>query len=185
MEISIEDILKKLNPENELETKIITNENFIIGCNYGEPRKGHPEGKVIYHILEVLRNVEKYSLPNNKDDLRLIGLIHDTFKFKVDRSKPKYGENHHGMLARRFAEGFNLNKGVLDIIELHDEAYLSWYSGNKTQNWNIAKERAQRLIQRLNNNLELYLTFYKCDNETGNKERENFNWFKGLIGIRD
>ena len=47
-----------IKPENHLEEQISHNPEFINGCYWGVPRSGHQEGKVIYHIRDVLRNVE-------------------------------------------------------------------------------------------------------------------------------
>ena len=102
-EIEIKELLK---PETELEKRIVSDSEFIEGANYGKPRSGHPEGQVVYHIREVLDNVEKFSGAHNREDLRIIALIHDTFKYRVDHTKPKGGMNHHAMIARKFAEKF-------------------------------------------------------------------------------
>ncbi len=177
----MENIAEIIKPENEIERTIAENEEFIRGCFYGKPRRGHPEGQVIFHIREVLDNVNKYGTSENKKDLRLIGFVHDTFKFKVDQTKPKSGENHHGFFARKFVETYTSNIKIHEIVELHDEGYLSWQKGNR-KGWAAGEERARVLIERLNRtgSLELYLTFYRCDNETGDKLRDNFEWFSGL-----
>lgn len=170
-------IRELINPETDLEKQIIRDPEFIVGAAYGRPRPGHPEGAVAYHIAEVLDNVKKYSNEFNRRDLRLIAIIHDAFKFKVDQSKPKEGENHHAMIARRFAEKFHLNNDILDIIELHDDAYNAWLSGRRG-NWRLAESRLEKLLLRLSDeNFELYKTFYQCDNETGDKDKLNFEWF--------
>lgn len=173
--IKIEELLK---PETELERQIMKDPEFIIGANWGKSRNGHPEGKVAYHIAEVLANVEKYSDESNRRELRLIAIIHDTFKHKVDQSQPKVGSNHHAMIARKFAEKFNIDNDVLDVIELHDEAYNAWSMGDRKGNWNGAEKRLEQLLHRLNDqDYKLYETFYMCDNETGNKTQESFEWF--------
>lgn len=175
-------IRELINPETDLEKKIIRDPEFIKGALYGRPRPGHPEGAVIYHIAEVLANVEKYSDILTRRDLRLIAIIHDTFKYKVDNSKPKVGENHHAMIARRFGEKYHINKDVLDIIELHDEAYNAWSMGGRRNDWKGAEKRMERLILRLTDeNFELYKTFYQCDNETGDKDKLNFEWFCNYV----
>ncbi|MEE9214347.1 MAG: HD domain-containing protein [Thermodesulfobacteriota bacterium] len=74
----------------------------------------------------------------SRSKLRLITLIHDTCKFKVDINKPKTGNNHHAVIARYFAEKYIDDTSILDIIELHDEAYLSWRKGHYTGNWQRA-----------------------------------------------
>ncbi len=55
--------------------------------------------------------------------LQLIALVHDTFKYRVDLSRPRTFGNHHAALARRFAERYIDDAMVLEIIELYDEAY--------------------------------------------------------------
>lgn len=179
--ITEETIQKTIKPETDLEKSIVRHPGFIEGALWGKPRKGHPEGAVITHIGHVLANVEKYATPGYRERLRLIAIIHDTFKNKVDDSKPRSGENHHAMIARRFAEGFISDEKLLDIIELHDEAYNSWCKGDRDKNWNKAEERAWNLIKRLGDSLELYLIFYRCDNETGDKESDNFIWFSNFV----
>jgi hypothetical protein len=177
--MNISEIIK---PETELEKRIVSEAEFIEGAKYGKPRPGHPEGQVVYHIREVLDNVEKYSNAENRAELRLIALIHDTFKYKVDNTKPKSGENHHAMIARRFAEKFpTISNAVLEIIELHDEAYNAWQQGGRKGKWWHAEDRAKRLIKRLGDNIDLYLVFYQCDNETGDKDQDNCNWFTDLV----
>jgi hypothetical protein len=173
-------IEKIIKPETELEKQILADKDFIAGANWGKPRRGHPEGQVISHIAEVLANVDKYSTTKNREKLRLIAIIHDSFKYKVDRDKPKVGENHHGMLARRFAEKYITDSKVLDIIELHDEAYNAWCKGDRDGKWEKAEERAYALIDQLDLSLDLFLTFYRCDNETGDKENHDFEWFNEL-----
>ncbi len=170
-----------LKPETELEKRIVSTPEFIEGANYGKPRHGHPEGQVGYHIREVLDNVDKISTPENRADLRLIALIHDTFKNKVDNTKPKAGMNHHAMIARKFAEKFiQIPEYVLDIIELHDEAYNAWQQGGRKGDWYKAEKRADALLGKLGteDRIHLYLEFYYCDNNTGDKEQENYHWFK-------
>lgn len=173
-----------LKPENGIEIAIVSNADFIEGASYGKPRSGHPEGAVKYHIKEVLENIDKF-YPDDPDrsDLRFIALVHDTFKHKVDQRKPKTGDNHHGMIARVFAQQYTQDNKVLKIIELHDEAYNSWGKGARRGDWLKAGTRAQKLIDELLlvGGLGLYIKFYKCDNRTGDKEQTNYDWFINLI----
>jgi hypothetical protein len=73
----------------------------------GAPRGGHPEGPVKFHIAEALANDERCATsPIRRRRLRIIALTHDTFKHQVDVTKPRAGENHHGMIALRFTERY-------------------------------------------------------------------------------
>lgn len=182
--MKLEEIKTLLKPETELEKRIINDPEFIEGANYGKPRPGHPEGQIVYHIREVLDNVEKMSTTKTRADLRLIALIHDTFKNKVDHTKPKAGINHHAMIARRFAEKFiQIPEYVLDVIELHDEAYNSWQQGGRKGDWYKAEKRATELLRKLQtyDRIYLYMTFYYCDNMTGDKDQENYEWFDNFV----
>ncbi len=171
-----------IKPETELENQIINDVDFIRGSSFGRPRHGHPEGEVIYHIKEVLANIDKYDFPN-REALRLIAITHDTFKYMVDRTKPKVGYNHHGMYARKFAEKYIENSDILFVIEHHDDAYNAWSMGDRNNQWNKAEQRANDLIRGLliEGNLDLYVNFFRCDNETGNKSQDCIEWFNKLI----
>lgn len=154
---------------------------WVEGAAWGEPRPGHPEGAVIAHIVEVLANVDDVAVDaGDRERLRLIALIHDTFKYRVDRSLPRTGENHHAMLARRFAERYIDDAGILEVIELHDEAYNAWAKGARTGNWAAAEARARRLVARLGGSIGFYERFYRADNETGSKNQAPLRWFEQL-----
>ena len=173
-----------IKPENGRETGICDDAEFQKGAIYGKVRSGHPEGKIIFHIKEVLENIDKfYADDEDRSDLRLIAILHDTFKHKVDQTKPKVGENHHGTIAERFALNFCHNTKVLTVIQLHDDAYNAWSAGGRHGDWYKAKRRAEKLINELNalDCLDLYLKFYRCDNATGDKSQENYEWFNDLI----
>lgn len=170
-------IEKIIKAETELERLILSDPELIEGALWGEPRRGHPEGKVVYHIKEVLDNIDKFADKFDRESLRLIAIIHDTFKHKVDRDKPRTGDNHHAMIARRFAEKYISDKDLLDIIELHDEAYNAWSVGSRRGDWRYAEKRALRLIERLGDSIDLFIKFYKCDGLTGDKKNDDFIWF--------
>lgn len=168
--------------ETDLEVEICADPVWQKGAVWGRPRPGHPEGQVRYHLVEVLANVERYATsPEERRDLRLIALIHDTLKYQVDPYQPRTGEYHHGMLARRFAERYLQDEALLEVIELHDEAYNSWCMGSRKRRWNAAEERAGLLIDRLGAQMALYLRFLRCDNETGSKQPDSVKWFIELV----
>lgn len=177
-----EDPFASLLSETELEQQIITSPEWVEGALWGEPRPGHPEGAVIYHILEVLNNVETfYGDSPLRENLRILTLIHDTFKHKVDRNLPVTGENQHGMIARRFAEQFIDDQGILNIIQWHDDAYSAWKKGAVLGDWEKANSTASKLIEALGKNVDLYLAFYQCDNRTGDKTQEPLEWFQNVV----
>ena len=52
------EIDKRIIPETLQEQQIIKNLDWREGVLWGKPRYGHPEGIVLYHIEEVIKNVE-------------------------------------------------------------------------------------------------------------------------------
>lgn len=167
---------------DETERAVVNSPAWRMGVMYGDPRPGHPEGAVLNHVNEVLVNVEKlYGHHTLIRKLRLIALVHDAFKFQVDSRLPRCGENHHGWYARRFAEQYTSDDEVLDVIELHDEAFNAWQNGVRDARWDKAERRVRLLIARLGAALPLYLAFFKCDNTTGSKEPAPLSWFHDCV----
>jgi hypothetical protein len=170
-------------PETPLEARIVSDPDWSEGAAWGEPRPGHPEGAVAAHIAEVLSNIELHALDrDDRERLRVVALIHDTFKHRVDRERPRRGENHHATIARRFAERHVDDREILEVIELHDEAYNAWRKGQHGGKWQAAEARAERLIERLGRSVGFYLRFYRADNAAGSKEQRPVVWFEELVG---
>ncbi|MBI2406315.1 MAG: hypothetical protein HYV25_01905 [Candidatus Harrisonbacteria bacterium] len=173
-----------IKPENETEERILRDPEWQQGAAWDKPREGHSEVKIISHIVEVLHNVDE--LPDvsehERAQLRLIALVHDAFKYRVDMSRPRFGENHHGALARKFAEKYTNDAVALNIIQRHDDAFNAWRNGHETGKWEQAKKRIRDLVIKKigRENLRSYLFFYQCDNETGIKEQECLEWFKKI-----
>jgi HD domain len=182
--ITIQDIETILQPETDLERFFIGLPHIQEGLLWGEPRYGHPEGKVLYHIVEIYKNIDCIIPPlsiKDRDTLRLITLLHDTFKYAEDKSYPRDWSKHHGILARLYAKPYISVKSTLDIIELHDEAYYCW----RLEVLEDAKDKAQlrlaQLLERLKGRLQLFYIFFKCDTATGDKTQAPVKWFEKKI----
>lgn len=194
-----------LRPETELERSIISHPDVIKGLWWGKPRGGHPEGQVVNHVKIIFDNilllvddghcgdaVIPAAVPRGSEmhlQLRLIAILHDSFKYAVDSRQPKHGENHHAMRARRFVEqNFNYSgftTQMLDVIELHDEAYNAWSCGNRDGRWDKAEGRLMKLLQRLDEHKsgELFTRFYQCDTHTDTNDRPDFDWYNKKSGF--
>lgn len=51
-------LIRLIKPETELERELLHTPEFQVGMCWGEPRFGHPEGKVGLHVREVLDNID-------------------------------------------------------------------------------------------------------------------------------
>lgn len=153
---------------------------FVEGMYWGKPRYGHPEGEVLYHVREVLDNVDK--IPNitiaEREKLRLITITHDTFKFAEIKATPRDWNLHHGILSRNFIQQFIADTTILDIVELHDEAYYCWRNTKNGNDYETIKYSLSDLLWRVNPYLKLYYLFFKCDTQTGDKTQQPLKWFE-------
>lgn len=175
---SVEQIIK---PEIKLERLLLQTPEFLEGMVWGEPRFGHPEGKVCLHVREVLDNID--FLPNLdaalRQRLRLVAIAHDAFKFCEDRSHPRDWSKHHGAIARRFMERFTDDQAVLDVIECHDDAYYAWRNTRPVAlGPDYQHKTLENLLHRVGHCIQLYYLFFKCDTQTGDKTQAPLKWFE-------
>lgn len=166
--------------ETPLERAVVSDHDWRRGVLWGQPRPGHPEGSVLAHIVEVLRNVDAfYGGDPYRPALRLIALVHDSFK---RQQRALSDGSSHGLLARRFAEHYVGDEGALEVIEWHDEAFKAWRLSDKKGDHEAAERRADALIARLGPHLDLFMAFYRCDSLTGDKTEEHCHWFMSRAG---
>jgi len=179
-------IEKFINPETVLEQRITQDKAWLEGAFWGTPRPGHPEGKIIYHIHEVLANVDKATQQSSvRQQLRLIAIIHDTFKHLEEKVRPRTDwTKHHAVYASTFAQKYIKDKAVINVIKHHDEAFYAWRSycfGNVE----ASEQRMNQLIENMGEALQLFYLFFKCDTQTGDKYQAPVAWFEQKVkGIR-
>jgi len=165
--------------ETPLERAIATAPDWLMGLEWGQPRPGHPEGKVGAHIRDVLQNIDRfYHQAADRANLRLIALIHDTFKYQTAHQSSAAQGQSHGYRARVFAETYIDDAAVLQVIEHHDDAYKIWRRMTKERPPASAEIEARALMAELGDHLGLFLRFYLCDNQTAGKSIDHFVWFK-------
>lgn len=184
--MSVEEAISAIEASSNLERRILASEAWLEGVCYGKPRKGHPEGKIIYHVLEVLKNIAELDCsPEERKKLRLLAILHDSFKHMGSTDEPRIGSNHHGYFAKEFALSLGIESTeLLKVLELHDEAYYIWTNANKTKDWATAEVAARALLDELGEAKELYVKFYECDCKTGDKSHAPFEWFNDIYQVR-
>ncbi len=171
-----------IQPETTLERLILQAPELRKGLLWGKPRKGHPEGKVLYHVKEVLENVDRLTTSATmREQLRLITIIHDSFKYQEVIDFPRDWSKHHAVLARQFAEQYISDQAVLDVIEWHDDAYYCWRAFANHQSVELSGYCTNKLFKKLGENLELYFLFFKCDTQTGDKTQVPLRWFEDKV----
>ena len=174
-----------IKPETDLELFLIAQPEVQAGMAWGVPRFGHPEGEVYRHVREVLDNVDR--LPNinaeHRRDLRLVTMLHDTWKYTEDKRKPRDWSKHHGRLARAFAKTYIQRTRVLDLIEWHDEAYYCWRLEALHRRPSKARQRFDALLNLFEDQIDFYYHFFICDTRTGDKNLAPIAWFERESGV--
>jgi HD domain len=166
--------------ETEVERRIAAAPEFHEGIEWGEARRGHPEGAVKHHIADVLANVEREATsPEERRRLRLAALVHDTFKYRApEGSAPVGSPGHHGTIAAEFLSQYVDDPELVEIVRWHDEAFAAWLGATKRGSWARAEQRAHALVARLGPALSLYLRFFRADNATEGKSAKSVEWFE-------
>jgi hypothetical protein len=128
---------------------------------------------VAEHIGAVLANIDRDGWRGEtRRRLRLIALVHDTLKFRArELGQP------HGLLARRFAERYLDDPGVLTVVEHHEAAFKAWRQSRRDPG--AAARAVAELRERVGEHHELYLSFYRADSATPGKGEEPYLWFAG------
>ncbi len=185
--VDVEVLRKVVKPATDLEDFLLRQPEIQEGMAWGIPRFGHPEGEVWRHVVEVLENVMSLKGISDQErlDLRLVTLIHDTFKYAEDKTPPRDWSKHHGILARKFVEPYVKSKRVLDLIEWHDEVYYCWRLEALYKRPSLSRQRFDRLLEVFDGNFAFYHRFFVCDTATGDKNPAPLKWIriqaKGLI----
>jgi hypothetical protein len=168
--------------ETALERRFAADPEWREGVEWGQPRRGHPEGAVKNHVADVLANVEREATsPEDRRRLRLAALVHDTFKYRAAEGSARVGsEGHHGSHAARFLERFVDDDELVEVVRWHDEAFAAWLGLVKRGDRRDAERRARALVRRLGPALPLYLRFFRADNATEGKSPDAVTWFASV-----
>ena len=176
------ELIPGFEPETELERRVTAEPVLLEGLAWGEPRAGHPEGAVGTHVSHLLSAIEESGESGDRRErLRFMALVHDAFKSQVRERLPRVGENHHAMRARRFAEKFTDDPGLLAAIELHDRPYSLW---RKMQRKGKLDERGFERMMRRVSDPSLFLRFIEIDGSTEGKRPEPIEWFRDELNER-
>jgi hypothetical protein len=169
-------------PENELERRLAADPVLLKGLAWGRPRKGHPEGSVGMHVSDLLETIERWrEREPRRSELRFIALVHDALKNRVQYWRPRTGENHHAMRARRFAERYTDDERLLTTIELHDRPYSIWKKMKRRGS--VDQAALEYLLGRIADS-DLFLRFLELDASTEGKNPEPIRWFAGELAGR-
>jgi len=162
----------------EILDQIISDPRYRKNIEYGEPRSGHPEGKVKYHIAELEENLDKLAARGISEQqywkLKFLIRVHDTFKADATPDSPILSPNSHASLARKFASEFVDDADLLNMIQFHDENYALWKQFELTGTYDV--QRFEKLLETIQD-WDLFLMFLVIDGKVQGKDPRKTGWF--------
>lgn len=161
--------------------RVLADPRYRANIEYGEPRPGHPEGKVKFHIVELEANLEKLASRISQEQywkLKFLIHVHDTFKADAIPNSRIESPNSHASLARKFASEFTEEADLLAMIQFHDLNFALWKQVAATGSYDL--ERFSRLLDTIVD-WDLFLIFLIIDGSTKGKARANLLWFIGEV----
>ncbi|HLO17834.1 MAG TPA: hypothetical protein VK206_23590 [Anaerolineales bacterium] len=158
--------------------KVIADPRYRKNIEYGEPRSGHPEGKVKYHIAELEENLEKLTARGISEDqywkLKFLIHVHDTFKAESIPDSPINDSNSHASLAKKFASEFIADEDLLNMIQFHDVNFALWKQFASTGSYDV--QRFENLLETIQD-WDLFLMFIIIDGSAKGKDPTKTGWF--------
>ena len=162
----------------EILERIMADPRYQKNIEYGEPRAGHPEGKIKFHIAELEENLEKLVSHGISEEqfwrLKFLIHVHDTFKADAVPNSHILNPNSHASLARKFAGEFIEDEDLLNMIQFHDVNYALWQQFKRTGSYDL--ERFHHLLETIQD-WDLFVMFLIIDGSTKGKERSKLIWF--------
>lgn len=134
------------------------------------------------HVADLLATIERWGeTGRRRGELRFLALVHDSLKYRVSEWRPRTGENHHAMRARRFAERYTDDERLLAAIEHHDRPYHLW---RRLRRRGRRDDHAvDEMLDRIPD-LDLFLRFLELDGSTEGKTHEPLRWLRAELGRR-
>lgn len=183
MSAATADVIPGYTPEGELERAVAEDPALVEGLAWGKPRRAHPEGTIANHVADMLKKIDASGeTGDRRQALRFIALVHDSFKGDVQQWRPKNGENHHAMRARRFAERYTDDERLLTIIELHDRPYAIWQKMRRKGR--LDRDALDEVFARVPDH-DLFLRFVEIDGDSDAKDPEPIEWLRGQMRERE
>ena len=133
-------------------------------------------------MADLLETIDQWGeTGDRRADLRFIALVHDALKYAVSPLRPKTGENHHAMRARRFAEDYTDDERAARHDRAPRPPYALWRRRRRTAGVPAHKSTRCWPASRTST---LFLRFVELDGSTEGKTPEPIDWLREEVHRR-
>lgn len=175
---------------NTILYRVLEHPRYLDGVQYGYPRRGHDEGTIAAHIIQLMVNLDILRAagrvtPEEYDKLAILAHSHDTFKGETAAKGKKNcaieDPDSHASLARAFLAELGADQDLLAIAQYHDLGYALYR--NKLSTGKVNENRLRDGINQIKD-CDLFLKFCLIDTCTPSKGREGIAWWIDEVGAR-
>ena len=155
---------------------IIEDPRYQSNLDWGKPRRGHPEGTVRAHIIELEENLYRLRAHLSEEaywKLKVLIHVHDSFKKDASKGVAIEDPRSHASLARRFLEEYCKDGDLLLMVQYHDEPFALYRQQTLKGRFNRSR------LSKLRNSIQdwkLFLRFLLVDGYTPGKSLEPLTW---------
>ncbi|MBX3399480.1 MAG: hypothetical protein KF873_12120 [Gemmataceae bacterium] len=160
---------------------ITADPRYLANLDWGEPRRGHPEGTVRAHIAELGTNLKRFRSTLTEDEvwkLKILIHVHDSFKAEAKSGVPITHPESHASLARAFLAEHCADADLLAMVQFHDEPYALYQQVKSKGSCN--RDRFEALLTAIQD-WNLFLAFCIIDGCTEGKGREPLIWLFSAV----
>jgi hypothetical protein len=155
---------------------VIADPRYLRNLDWGQARRGHPEGTVRAHIAEIEQNLEVLRAKLADEDYwkqKLLIHTHDSFKGESEPGVPITHPQSHASLACTFLAKYCGDADLLMMVQYHDEPYALYRQFKSKGEYN--RDRFDVLLKAIRD-WNLFLAFNIIDGCTAGKSREKLYW---------
>jgi hypothetical protein len=160
---------------------IAADPRYQANLDWGEPRRGHPEGTVRAHIAELESNLKRlrpYLTDVEVLKLKILIHVHDSFKADAKAGVPILNPESHASLARAFLAEHCADTDLLAMVQYHDEPYALYQQVKSKGSCN--RDRYEAMLTAIQD-WNLFLAFAIIDGCTEGKGRDPLIWLFSAV----
>lgn len=180
---------------SQLIKRVVHSPQWLKARDWGEPRPGHPEGKIDRHVHEqILPFIDRFYF-DHPDYLDLVALtyLHDIGKPDTCYDHGNIVGDPHSLISARTAKDLGVPDRLVQVIVSNDRPYAYWRKMlDKSGNWSKERWNEERRKQfreefgRKELDLSLLILFHRADNayrrsDLHTVEGDPVSWFENAL----